>query len=374
MSKKIIWCGNSYYGSPFKVGCNYYSEILSKQGNKVLFISPPVSPFHNRKENRVRFEQARKGIVEVFDNYFVYTPYTILPPVKRLPLWLSCITNNWHRFTIPNLSKVIREVGFEDVDILVIDYFSFLPLVSFIKYEKLIVRVTDNLSGFNVGGAALKAEKLLIKMADKVVVTSHRLINYAKSFNSNVIYVSNGVDFNKFQGRFKKPEIFSKINEPVAIYIGAIDVWFDFDLLEYVSNILKNVHFLIVGPVKNTSKNFNRLKGKRNVTFLGGIDNSLVPNYLFYASVGIIPFRKDMPLVQTVSPLKLYEYMACGLPVVSSEWEEIRNVDSPAYLCKTEGEFVKNIKRALKDKNKEKYINFARKNDWKEKLKLLLSE
>ena len=95
MSKKILWCGNSYYGSPFKVGCNYYSELLAKGGNKVLFIAPPISPFHNKINEATRLAQAKKGLHEIFENYFIYTPFALIPPFKKLPSQFYWIIKIW---------------------------------------------------------------------------------------------------------------------------------------------------------------------------------------------------------------------------------------------------------------------------------------
>ena len=65
MNKKIVWCGNSYYGTPLKVGCNHYSELSAAQGNEVLFIAPPVSSFHNKKHNKIRLEQSKNGLIKI---------------------------------------------------------------------------------------------------------------------------------------------------------------------------------------------------------------------------------------------------------------------------------------------------------------------
>jgi len=371
MGKKIVWCGNSYYGSPFKVGCNYYSELLAKEGNEVLFIAPPISPFHNKNENHIRFKQSKKGFYQAFDNYYIYTPYTVLPPIKKLPSILYWVIRIWHIFTSPNLKNVLKEKNFLEVDILVIDNFAFLPLVDLIKYEKLIVRVTDNLEGFGVGNAALIAENELIKQADKVIYTSSKLENIIKKLNINSVYVPNGVDNSKFHGDFEKPEIFNNIHKPIAVYIGAVENWFDFELLDYVSSELKNIHFLIIGFVKYKPSFFDNIANKDNVTFYGKIENHLVPNYLKYSNIGIIPFRLDMPLVHAISPLKLYEYMASGLPVVSTSWEELEHINSPAYLAKTQQEFKESILGALEKARQEEYINFAKDNDWLQKLKLI---
>jgi hypothetical protein len=373
MSRKIIWCGNSYYGSPFKVGCNYYSELLAKEGNKVLFIAPPVSPFHDKNNEAIRLAQSKKGVHEIFENYFIYTPFALIPPFKKLPSVFYQVIKTWHIFTLPNFKKTLKNFDFLNVDILVIDNFVFLPLINIIKHKKLIVRVTDNLSGFGVGVTAIKAEEYLIKKADKVIYTSSNLKNYIEKFNKNCFYIPNGVDFNKFQKKCDKPEFFYKITKPVAVYVGAIESWFDFNLLDYIAQELNDVHFLIIGAVKFKPDNFDQIQSKENVTFYGKVDNDLIASFLQFSDVGLIPFRLDMDLVHSISPLKLYEYMACGLPVVSTKWEELKSIDSPAFLASSYIEFKKNILYALKKYNEfNKIIEFAKSNDWNIKLRGIL--
>ena len=374
MSKKIIWCGNSYYGSPFKVGCNYYSELLAKEGNKVLFIAPPISPFHNKINETTRLDQAKKGLHEIFTNYFIYTPFTLIPPFKKLPFIFYWIIKIWHIFTLPNFKNMLKNYDFLNVDTLVIDNFVFLPLINIIKYKKLIVRVTDRLEGFGVGAAAIKAEEYLIKKADKVIYTSSNLKNYREKFNKSCFYLPNGVDFNKFQKKYDKPDFFCTIAKPVAVYVGAIESWFDFDLLDYVADELKDVHFLVIGAVKFKPNNFDQIQSRENVTFYGKVDNSLVASFLKFSDVGIIPFRLDMDLVHSISPLKLYEYSAAGLYTVATKWRELKQLNSPALLAKSKEDFVEYIKKSL-DLNrgdKTKILNFAKDNDWKEKLQSII--
>ncbi|WP_297944283.1 glycosyltransferase [uncultured Campylobacter sp.] len=374
MSKKILWCGNSYYGSPFKVGCNYYSELLAKEGNKVLFIAPPISPFHNKINEATRLAQSKKGVHEICENYFIYTPFALIPPFKKLPSQFYWFIKIWYIFTLPNFKNMLKNYNFLNVDILVIDNFVFLPLINIIKYKKLIVRVTDNLSGFGVGAAAIKAEEYLIKKADKVIYTSSNLKNYIEKFNKNCLYLPNGVDFNKFQKEYDKPDFFYTITKPVAIYVGAIESWFDFGLLDYIAEELKDVHFLVIGAIKFKPDNFDQIRSRENITFYGKVDNDLIASFLQFSDVGIIPFRLDMDLVHSISPLKLYEYSAAGLHAVATKWQELEQLDSPALLASSKEDFVRYIKKSLdlSKSDKTEILNFAKDNDWREKIRHII--
>ena len=134
------------------------------------------------------------------------------------------------------------------------------------------------------------------------------------------------------------------------------------------------MHFLVIGAVKFKPNNFDQIQSRENVTFYGKVDNSLVASFLKFSDVGIIPFRLDMDLVHSISPLKLYEYSAAGLYTVATKWRELKQLNSPALLAKSKEDFVEYIKKSL-DLNrgdKTKILNFAKDNDWKEKLQSII--
>ena len=76
--------------------------------------------------------------------------------------------------------------------------------------------------------------------------------------------------------------------------------------------------------------------------------------------------------INNVNPLKLYEYMAAGLPVVSARWEELEQAETPAYLYRNSKEFI-NIFNNLNytNVNHLKYINYASKYNWNSKVGIL---
>jgi len=90
---------------------------------------------------------------------------------------------------------------------------------------------------------------------------------------------------------------------------------------------------------------------------------SAIPAYLQHATVGMIPFdvASHPELIHHVNPLKLYEYMASGLPVVSMKWEELIRLKTPALLASSKEEFIALLKKAQPS---DEYQRFAKKYDW----------
>ena len=158
--------------------------------------------------------------------------------------------------------------------------------------------------------------------------------------------------------------IYKTINHPIVIYAGSIDFWFDFNLINRLSFDLPGFSFVIIGPNNKYKHKFN---SSPNIHLIGPVNYDQLPSYLINADVGIIPFNvKEYPsLVNSISPVKLYEYFACGLPVIASKWKEIENIKSPAILCQSYEEFLASLSHISLGVKKKQYLQkFSAENDW----------
>jgi len=87
------------------------------------------------------------------------------------------------------------------------------------------------------------------------------------------------------------------------------------------------------------------------------------------------PIQEQPLLVNHINPIKLYEYLACGLPVVSMEWEELRRLGSPAILCRSRQDFINAIPAILeKPPAPEAAKRFAESAGWGQRASALLAE
>ena len=183
--------------------------------------------------------------------------------------------------------------------------------------------------------------------------------------------VPNGVDF-EFFGQADKsfPEEYRDIPAPRIVYVGAIDTWFDYrDCFPTPPGNLPECHFVIIGLART---DISAIKGQKNIHILGPKPYERMPQFLSHAQVGMIPFMRN-ELVEFVNPIKLYEYMACGLPVVSTSWRELRAMNTPARLAEDAGEFVGQLRRALgKGSRSSEYVAYAKVNDWQSRIQQVL--
>lgn len=202
--------------------------------------------------------------------------------------------------------------------------FVFLPqmggLVGYLGEILSVYYCTDEHAAFpGVDGNSIRrAEEDLLRKVTLGFATSPEILKNKKSFNPNFYYSPHGVEFDNFaQAQDQSLAIPGEIRDlphPVIGYFGAIDRWFDLDLIEYLARARPAWSFVFIGKqVIDVSV----LSVLSNIYFLGVRLFQELPRYGRAFDVAIIPFRIDN-LTVSVSPIKLKEYLAMGKPVVST--------------------------------------------------------
>jgi glycosyltransferase involved in cell wall biosynthesis len=379
--ERVFWAANAVWSSSLPVGANHLSRQVVARGARVAFVSEPVSPMHlavyrEKRPTRDRFSQwARQGGWDLDGRLFYYAPLTLAPPQNLPVLRSEWALRNWLRLTVPPAPGLLERQGFGDVDLLVIDTVVQGVWLDVIRARKVVVRITDRLSGWQkTTPAMLRRETELIQRADLTVYTAEPLRGVVDAAGARrAAYVPNGVDFSHFTGALPPPPPeYAELSAPIVVYVGAVDLWFDWDLVEHCARALPSASFVVVGPA---SPETIAKRNKANVHVLGPRPFAQLPAYLRHAHVGIIPFDvvRHAELINSVNPLKLYEYLACGLPVVATGWDQLRKLGSPAALCATKEEFCAAVAAAGRAPADPARQEFARERDWARLAERLLS-
>lgn len=208
----------------------------------------------------------------------------------------------------------------------------------------------------------------IIKKSGLITVTSRTLYDKLSKLSDNVFLVGNGVDYEHYTRslRSTKPTELTDIQSVKIGYIGAIGGWFDFILLEKILKRYSNMTVILIGWIfRKYRKRINELKAEYpNLRILGRKKFEDLPDYVNSFDIGIIPFKIN-ELTLSVNPNKLYEYMACGKPVVSVILPEIEKYNKNICLAKNHDEFLEQIKTVLTTKvNKEELQEIAKNNSW----------
>lgn len=148
----------------------------------------------------------------------------------------------------------------------------------------------------------------------------------------DTILCPNGVTFEHFAGHRPGPvppdlERILNRGRPVVGYYGAIAEWVDYDLLNFAAERLHDYSFVFIGPNYDKTMEDAAVFRRENVWWLGPKSYVALPGYLHHFSVATIPFKVN-DVTHSVSPLKLFEYMAGGKPVVTTAMRESQHYDN----------------------------------------------
>jgi len=205
-----------------------------------------------------------------------------------------------------------------------------------------------------------------VASADVVLCTSEKLYHMARAINSHVYLVPNGCDYDHFsraaRGELARPYELKHMEGPIIGYIGVIATWCDLELIDRLARAYPHCQLVMVGPLYNVG----RVPQRPNLHWLGFKAYDQLPAYAQAFDVGIIPFRQTN-MTESVNPIKMWEYMAAGLPVVSTALPEASKYRELIHYSLDQDDFIENVGQALAHDTEEKRmrrLTLARENSW----------
>ena len=211
---------------------------------------------------------------------------------------------------------------------------------------KIVYDCMDDWDGFpGIESAVIAAEKDLVQRADAVAITGTFLAQKWAPVAQRYEIIRNGVDASLFRERCKPNNSFS-FKHPTVGYYGALADWIDIDLIAELAERNPQWHFVLAGDI--FVSDLRGLDAKKNVTLLGLRPFDEMPSLLWHFDVCLIPFKLNA-ITHAVDPVKLYEYLSGGKPVVSVPLIELAAYrDVIAFAEGPEG-FSRAITEALAD-------------------------
>lgn len=211
--------------------------------------------------------------------------------------------------------------------------------------------------------------------ADIVFATSLKLFNENRRLHPSVHLCPNGVDYEHFApaqngGALLRPPDIPDNGRPVIGYCGALATWLDWELIDYITEQNPGFNFVFVGPLYNTTLPFH----KRNLFSTGYKEYRYLPNYLQCFDVCLIPFQITS-MTRGCNPIKMYEYLSTGKPVVSTPLPEVTGLGE-ILIGSSHEEFNQMIHRALDHdtiESRQKRIGLARANSWEHRARLAMN-
>ena len=253
---------------------------------------------------------------------------------------------------------------------------------------KIIYEYIDDLSPEIVGVKQLpknQADKYNYMLKDTenifVIVTASEIEKdvLQKRGNEKLAFSCNGVNIEHFKNidkNFIFDEEFKnilKMNKPIIGYYGALASWFDYNLIKYLAKKRPEYNVVLFGVKYDDSLEKSNINEYSNIFFLGSKNYNILQNYASKFNVCTIPFLIN-DITKATSPLKLFEYMALGKPIVTTAMTECKKYKS-VFISDNYDEFVSLIDDAINIKDSE-YFNLLEKealeNTWYEKAKIII--
>lgn len=205
------------------------------------------------------------------------------------------------------------------------------------------------------------------KEADLLLGTSKNICDYFKSKGFDIHYVPNAANVENFKQAYfddvEKPDEYKAISEPIIGYIGAVDDRIDIELLSTISQNHSDKVIVLLGPLRKNAPAINL----KNVVNIGLKPMSALPQYAKYMDCAIIPFRRT-EFTRSIYPLKINEYLAAGLPVVTTGFsDDISDFNEVACITNDKNQFSKMIQTCIDTNSREKELQriaYAESNSW----------
>jgi GT2 family glycosyltransferase/glycosyltransferase involved in cell wall biosynthesis len=335
---------------------------FAEHGHRVFYVATTFKP---RPEPTGKLDDLRliaNNIVEVQ-----------LPGSPQVSIYrdqaVNIVVEEWCEY----FDQLRRKYNLIEVSLLV-DLPFWRPLAFRLREQfgwRVIYDCMDRHSGFSTNNSSmLEEEEELSRGSDLVLITSNDLLEEQQKLNPHCLLVPNACDFEHFSVSLSPmPSTLALLRRPIIGYYGAISDWFDSEMVAEMAQLRPDWSIVLIGSTFGAR--LDHLQSLRNVLFLGELPYKSLPAYLHGFDICLIPF-KLIPLTMATNPVKLYEYLCAGKPVVAVPLPELLLFEKEGlvYIVRSAQELVESIKRVLNENNVELVEmrrQFAQRNTWEER-------
>lgn len=214
-------------------------------------------------------------------------------------------------------------------------------------------------------------EGAIVKQAHYIVCSSQRLCDRINRLypNRRTILIRNGYDEDMGLHRpppaeSQRPPDLPPAGCPVIGYIGAWAPWIDEALIAGIAQSDSRWHVVVIGVELERKFTLQHLP---NVSYLGLKPHRELPGYIRNFDIGVIPFRLN-PVTLAANPIKAYEYLAAGKPVVATNMPECWLMEGQIDVGESRSAIIRLVQERIGDSgNAEARMNYALKNTWRER-------
>lgn len=370
----ILYCED--WNTNLTTSKHHFIKRLAKEKHEILYLEIPLNIFSYLLKPSEYFNRNHlnflSGLRRVKKNIWVLKLFV---PIPYHP-FLGIITDNLfvnfinQKFILILLKLYLKRISFFNYEA-IIYYPMIYPVLRNLNFDKIHFHIVDDWQGFKgIPKTMSQMTKKLVSQADSVIVSSSNLMKKYEKYNKNIKLLRHGTDPKIFN---KGVNLAIKSKENVKVgYYGSLEK-LDFKLIKNVSKVLSSWNFYFLGPLTPNVRKQIKYIERNNVTFLNAVKREKLPNFLKTINVFFMPFQINQ-LTKSMTPIKVYEVLNFGLPIVSVDLDEIKFITKKYILFSNDKEIIiKNLIKAVKTDNiqkKKKRIQFVKPYSWDNRFKM----
>ena len=336
---------------------------------EILYFDPSVSLLAPLRDKAAKpsLTAYKKPGERVKDNITVYRLPPVLPFFNKFRFINRLNQKRMARF----VCRKMRENGFENPILWVYSPVT-ADLVDHVPHSALIYDCVDRHSAYGgfMNPQLVDAMELeLAGKADAVFATADSLAERLRKAKPDARFIPNGANFERFVQASQPqpvPEDMQEIPHPIFGFVGALQTCIEYGFVETAARAHPEWSFVWIGNEK-PGADLSALRQLANVYFLGVKPNEKLPEYLAQFDACLNLFAES-ELSKDVSPLKFYEYLATGKPIISTRQpDQVLQYTPIIHIAANAQDFISCCEQALRDMQPERVsarIEEGRKSSW----------
>jgi glycosyltransferase involved in cell wall biosynthesis len=346
--------------------------LMSEMGlRRALYVNPPLRLplLFRRRKPGFYYQQLRCVWPRTFGKV------TVITPICPLPYQFARLNGFFARLELKVLKMALGLLPFiyvnnnpQAVEIqLAFRDATFTALDMSDDFEQLL---SENEAGSEQSAAIRKAVAAAAQQSDVVLAVNAELAARFLQAGERTVVLRNAVALEFFEQARSQPltapAALRSLPRPIIGMVGGLDPRTDYDLLHHLGNARPGWSYVFLGARPDRKLIPKELRRLPNLHFIPPVHYAELPHYLGQFSVGIMPYRINA-LTRMIDPRRAYDYLAAGLPVVSTPVGGVAELGDRVRIASNPVEFLTAIEAALRDNSPERTqqrILYAAKNSW----------
>lgn len=373
-SPHILFHRPTPWANEIKCSTKVLASMFAEEGVNVTYLQALRDPINLLR--RVEGLQGSASSMKVSGNLNVISPFTLVPVRDIWPLNTLVMSALKYRLTFPSIGKVGKFQGHISPDVVWTTVpGSCVPLRKLFNSSKIIFHVIDYYPAFR-GEAIRDIEVEDYRVADEIFVIGRTLQEYLvddlKVNPSKIRILGQGVEVERFLARVPEPVDIRGLPHPRAIWCGVLEKG-DRGLFERLVSEFQKLggSVVMVGPSAEWSDNLAD-RYPETVKLTGAKRSDEVVNYMKHSDIGLMLYdRSRRSIYRGQNPLKLYEYAAAGLPILSTPHDEFTYLSPPVVEVLKESDISAATSYLLSNYSnlRKEALSFARNYSWRTKVR-----